>query len=300
MHRFLSFVVMGFLMVATASAQDAIGTIAKVRESGLITMGVRESSGALSYSIPGKGYAGFHVEICQRIVERLQSIVGKKIEIKYFAVTSQNRIPLLTNGTVDLECGATTNNAARQREVSFAVTTYVEEVRMAVKANSGVTSIEQLGGKRVASTSGTTSIQLLRKIKRTGGADFDEIFAKDHEETFLLLESGRADAFVMDRQILALLIAKSNNPADFKIVGETLSTEPIAIMVRKADPELKLLADDTIKGLIASGEMSAIYEKWFMRPIPPKNVKLNLPISDSTKAAWAKPNDKPLEDFMKN
>ncbi len=220
-----------------------------------------------------------------------------KLDVKYQAVTSQNRIPLVQNGTVDIECGSTTNNTARQKDVAFAYTTYVEEVRIAVKANSGINSIAQLNGKKVATTTGTTSVQTLRKNERAGGIDFKEVFGKDHADSFLLLESGRADAFVMDGSILAGNIANAKNPADFKIVGEVLSVEPIAIMMRKDDPAFKKLVDDTLAGLMKSGEIEKIYDKWFMQPIPPNNVTLNMPASESTKAAWASPNDKPMEDY---
>lgn len=300
MTRFQLTIALLWMAAANASAQSPSDTIAKVRQSGVITMGVREAAGALSYSVPPEQYGGFHVEICRRIIDKLQGVLGKKVETRYLVVTAQNRVPLVTNGTVDLECGATTNNANRQRDVAFAVTTYVEEVRMAVTAKSGITSIEQLGGKKVASTTGSTSVQLLRKHRRTSASEFEEFLAKDHDETFLLLESGRADAFVMDSQILAGQIAKSRDPASYKIVGETLSVEPIAIMLRKGDPDFKLLADSTIKGLIASGEMAALYDKWFVQPIPPKGVRLGLPLSDATRAAWANPTDKPLEEFSRN
>jgi len=274
-------------------------TLAKVKGSGAITMGVRDSSGALSYTLGDGKYAGYHVEICQRIIANVEKAVGRKLDVKYQSVTSQNRIPLVQNGTVDIECGSTTNNTARQKDVAFAVTTYVEEVRIAVKANSGITSIAQLNGKNVATTTGTTSVQLLRKHERANGVNFSEIFGKDHADSFLLLESGRADAFVMDGSILAGNIANSKSPADYRIVGEVLSVEPIAIMVRKDDPAFKKVADDTIRDLIKTGEMNKLWDKWFLQPIPPKNVKIGLALSDSTKAAWANPNDKPAEDYNK-
>ena len=243
--------------LATGSVfAQATDTISKVKASGSVTMGVRDSSGALSYTLGDGKYAGYHVELCQRIVANLEKAAGKKLEVKYQSVTSQNRIPLVQNGTVDIECGSTTNNATRQKDVSFAVTTFVEEVRIAVKANSGITSIAQLNGKNVATTTGTTSVQTLRKNERATGVDFKEIFGKDHADSFLLLESGRADAFVMDGSILAGNIANAKNPADFKIVGEVLSVEPIAIMMRKDDPAFKKLADDTLKDLMKSGEIA--------------------------------------------
>jgi glutamate/aspartate transport system substrate-binding protein len=249
-------------------------TLAKVKASGEITMGVRDSSGALSYTLGDGKYVGFHIDVCHKIVANVEKALGKKLETKYVAVTSQNRIPLVQNGTVDLECGSTTNNATRQKDVSFVVTTYVEEVRIAVKANSGITSINQLNGKNVATTTGTTSVQILRKHEKAAGVDFKEVYGKDHAESFLLLESGRADAFVMDGQILAGNIALSKAPADYKIVGEVLSVEPIAIMIRKDDSALKKLADDTVREMAKSGELAKSYDKWFVQPIPPKNTRV--------------------------
>ena len=289
--------------IAVAAAGGALAqagdTLAKVKASGEITMGVRDSSGALSYTLGDGKYAGFHYELCQRIIANVEKAVGKKLTVKYLPVTSQNRIPLVQNGTVDIECGSTTNNATRQKDVSFALTTYVEEVRIAVKANSGITSLAQLNGKKIATTTGTTSVQLLRKHERAQNVNFNEVFGKDHSESFLLLESGRADAFVMDGQILAGNIATSKNPADYKIVGEVISVEPIAIMLRKDDPAFKKVADDTLRDLMKSGELAKIYDKWFVQPIPPKNTKVGLPVSEATKNAWANPNDKPLEDYLK-
>ena len=281
-----------------ASAQ-AVDTLAKIKASGVITMGVRESSGALSYTLGEGKYTGYHVEICQRVIANLEKAVGKKLETKYQPVTSQNRIPLVQNGTVDIECGSTTNNATRQKDVAFLPTTFVEEVRIAVKANSGINTIGELNGKNVATTTGTTSVQTLRKNERATGVDFKEIFGKDHSDSFLLLESGRADAFVMDGAILAGNIATAKNPADFKIVGEVLSVEPIAIMVRKDDAAFKKVGDDTIKEMAKSGELAKLWDKWFMQPIPPKNTKVGYAVSESTKAAWATPNEKPMEDYVK-
>jgi glutamate/aspartate transport system substrate-binding protein len=288
------------LAASLGSTVAQADTLAKIKESSSASMGVRESSGALSYTLGDGKYAGYHVEICQRVLADVQKKLGlAKLDIKYQPVTSANRIPLVQNGTVDIECGSTTNNATRQKDVSFAVTTYVEEVRIAVKANSGITSIAQLKDRNVATTTGTTSVQLLRKHERANGIDFKEVFGKDHADSFLLMESGRADAFVMDGQILAGNIAKAKNPADFKIVGEVLSVEPIAIMIRKDDPAFKAAVDDSIKGMMKSGEIGKLYDKWFMQPIPPTNTRVALPVSDATKMAWANPNDKPVEEYMK-
>ena len=285
------------LAVAAAQAED---TLKKIKDSGTVTMGVRESSGALAYTLGDGKYTGFHYDVCQKVLADIQKQLGlAKLEIKYQPVTSQNRIPLVQNGTVDIECGSTTNNATRQKDVAFAPTLYVEEVRIAVKANSGITNIAQLAGKTVATTTGTTSVQLLRKHERAAGIDFKELFGKDHGDSFLLLESGRADAFVMDGQILAGLISKSKNPADYKIVGDVISVEPIGIMMRKDDPGFKKAVDDSIKAMAKSGDVAKLYDKWFLQPIPPTNTKVGLPASELTKAAWANPTDKPLEDYAK-
>jgi glutamate/aspartate transport system substrate-binding protein len=288
------------LMAVGVAQAQATDTLAKIKASGAATMGVRESSGSLSYTLGDGKFTGYHVEICTRVMADVQKQLGlAKLDVKYQPVTSQNRIPLVQNGTVDIECGSTTNNATRQKDVSFAVTTYIEEVRIAVKANSGITSLSQLVGKKVATTTGTTSVQLLRKHEKANAVNFEEIFGKDHADSFLLVESGRADAFVMDGAILAGLIAKSKAPADYKIVGETIAVEPIAIMMRKDDPAFKKAVDDSIKAMIASGDIAKLYDKWFMQPIPPTNTKVGLALSDATKAAWAAPNDKPAEDYAK-
>jgi glutamate/aspartate transport system substrate-binding protein len=287
------------ILAASGALAQANNTLAKIKASGSVTLGVRESSG-LGYTLGNGKYVGFHTEMGERVLADIQKQLGlAKLDIKYQPVTSQNRIPLVTNGTVDLECGSTTNNAARQKDVAFAVTTYVEEVRIAVKANSGIQSIKDLNGKSVATTTGTTSVQTLRKHERAGGIDFKEVYGKDHADSFLLLESGRADAFVMDGSILAANISKSKNPNDFKIVGEVLSVEPIACMLRKDDPAFKKAVDDSIKRQIADGSLAKLYDRWFMQPIPPTNTKVGLPLSEATKAAWANPNDKPMEDYAK-
>ena len=283
------------LAAGTVFAQ-ATDTLAKIKDRGTVNLGVRDSSG-LAFTVGGGKYVGFHTEMAERIVDDLGKSLGKPLKINYQVITSQNRIPLIQNGTIDFECGSTTNNKARQKDVDFAFTTYVEEVRIAVKANSGIKSIKDLNGRTVATTTGTTSVQTLRKNERAGGIDFKEVMGKDHADSFLLLESGRADAFVMDGSILAANIAKSKSPKDFAIVGEVLSVEPIACMLPKGDAKLKKAIDDSIVRQIKDGSLTKLYDKWFMQPIPPNNVTLNMPASESTKAAWASPNDKPMEDY---
>jgi glutamate/aspartate transport system substrate-binding protein len=283
-----------------AAAQDLTGTLKKIKDSGKVVMGTRDASPPLAYTLGGGQYTGYHVELCQKILDRIKTqLKMPALQIEYSLVTSQNRIPLVENGTVDIECGSTTNNAARQKQVAFGLTTYVTEVRMAVKANSGITSINQLKDRNVVTTTGTTSVQHLRKHERASGIDFKEIYAKDHAESFLLLESGRADAFVMDDNILAGNIANSRNPGDFRIVGEVLSVEPIAVMFRRDDPAFKKAVDDSIQALMKSGELDKLYARWFQSPIPPRNANLNMPMGATLKTLIATPNDRPMEDYAK-
>jgi glutamate/aspartate transport system substrate-binding protein len=286
------------LLASSGAAIAASATMDKIKSSGAVTMGVRESSIPMSYTTGDSRFDGYHVEACRMILNDIKDKLGMStLRINYQPVTSQNRVPLVQNGTVDIECGTTTNNANRAKDVGFANTLYVEDVRIAVKANSGINSISQLAGKKVATTTGTTSVQLLRKHEKANGVNFDEVFGKDHADSFLLLESGRADAFVMDGSILAGNIASAKNPKDFKIVGEVLSTEPIAIMVPKNDPEFKAAVNAAIAKMVANGKMPALWDKWFLKPIPPKNVVVGLELSPATKNAWANLNDKPAEDY---
>jgi len=296
----IAFAVATAVVSTAAAAAEPTGTLKKIKDSGKIVVGVRDSSSPLSYTLGGGQYTGFHVELCQKAIDSVKAqLKMAKLDVQYMAVTSQNRIPLTENGTIDIECGSTTNNAARQKQVAFAVTTYITEVRTAVKAKSGITSISQLKGRTVATTTGTTSVQHLRKHERAKGIDFKEIFGKDHADAFLLLDSGRAEAFVMDDNILAGLIATAKTPADFKIVGEVLSVEPIAIMLRKDDASFKKAVDDTIRAMVKSGEFEKLYNKWFLSPIPPRNTSVNLPMGATLKAALANLNDKPMEDYNK-
>ncbi|MEO8022025.1 amino acid ABC transporter substrate-binding protein [Polaromonas sp.] len=281
------------LLASSGAFAQATDTLAKVKASGKIVMGVRESSAPLSYTLGDGKYAGYHVELCEHIIKAL----APAAKIEYTPVTSANRIPLVQNGTVDIECGSTTNNATRQKDVSFAYTTFVTEVRTAVKVASGIKSISQLNGKSLATTTGTTSVALLRKHERANDVNFKEVYGKDHADSFLLLESGRADAFVMDDNILAGLIASSKSPKDYAIVGETLNVEPIAIMVRKDDPAFLKAVDAQIQGMMKNGEINKLYDKWFMNPIPPKNTSVNLAMGNVLKELIKSPNDKPAEDF---
>jgi len=281
-------------------AEDLAGTLKKVKESGSITMGIRESSYPLSYLDDKQQPIGYHIDVCNKIVAAVKDQLKlSALKVQHQPVTSQNRIPLVSNGTVDLECGSTTNNEARQKQVSFVDTTFVTNVRMAVKKASGIKSLDDLNGKPVATTSGTTSVQLMRAHEKGKSINFKEVFGKDHADSFLLLETDRAVAFVMDDNLLAGLIATCKNPKDYEIVGEVLNVEPIAVMVRKDDPQFKKLADDTVRKMMKSGELDKLYAKWFMSPIPPKNISMNFPMSEKLKELIKNPSDAPAEAFNK-
>lgn len=291
-------VALGCTLGGAAMAQTP-DTLDKIQSSGTVTMGVREASGAMSYTLGNGRYAGFHVELCEKALDRIrQQLQLPRLAIQYQMVTAQNRIPLLVNGTVDVECGTTTNNAARQKEVAFAPTVYMEEVRTAVRKDSGIMQTTQLKGKNVAATTGATAVTLLRKFAKEQGMDFNLMMAKDNAECLILLESGRADACVADGQILAAGISRLRESARYAIVGEPFSVEPIAIMLNKQSPRFKKLFDAQVREMAASGEVAALYDKWFLQPIPPSQIAVNLPLSAATKAAWAAPSDKPMESYQ--
>jgi glutamate/aspartate transport system substrate-binding protein len=291
--------VMCALLAAPAFGQELTGTLKKAKDTGVITMGIRESSIPLSYLNDDQKPIGYHIDICHKIVDAVRARVKSNVKIEYQTVTSQNRIPLVSNGTVDIECGSTTNNEARQQQVAFAPTTFVTNVRMAVKKSSGIKSLAQLDGKPVATTTGTTSVQLMRSHEKGKNVNFKEVYGKDHADSFLLLQTDRAAAFVMDDNLLAGLIATSKNPEQYAIVGEVLNVEPIAIMLRKDDPQFKQVVDDTVKSMMKSGEINKLYQRWFMSPIPPKNVNLKFQMSDKLKELIKNPSDAPAEAMNK-
>ncbi len=289
-----------FTLAGAAATAQPIDTLKKIKETAAVTMGVREASGAMSYTLGAGEYTGFHVDICKRVIADIQKQLGlAKLDVRFQSVTAQNRIPLVQNGTVDLECGTTTNNAARQKDVAFAPTLYIEEVRVATKTRTGITSLSQLANRTVSATSGATAVQLIRKHERAAGVDFKEVYGKDNSEGFLLLENDRAEAFVADGQILATMISQSKQPKNYVVLKEVLSVEPIAIMLPKGDASFKQAVDASIARMAKSGEVAKLYEKWFVQPIPPNNTRVGMPASELTRAAWANLSDKPLEDYTK-
>ncbi|CAN7347179.1 transporter substrate-binding domain-containing protein [Variovorax sp. LjRoot290] len=278
--------------LAAVHAQDG-GTLAKVKASGTITFGYRESSFGFSYLDGNLKPVGYSIEICNRIVEAMKAeLKMPSVEIRYQAVTSANRIPLVVNGTVDIECGSTTNLVERQKQVAFSPDIFRYNVRMLVKADSGVKSLADLQGKTVVTTTGTTSFRLLREADKGKNLEVTNLAGKDHTDSFLLVESGRAQAFVLDDILLAGQIANARNPKDFIITGESLRTENQSLMFRKDDPEFKALVDRVVGGMMKSGEMEKLYAKWFMSPIPPKNININYPMNAETKEAFANPSSK--------
>lgn len=278
---------------ALLAAPAMADTLQKIKDTGTITIGHRESSIPFSYLDGNQKPVGYSMELCNKIVDAVKKeLKMPALVTKLTPVTSQTRIPLMTNGTIDLECGSTTNSLERQKQVAFGVTTFVSSVRMVVKADSGIKTLDDLNGKAVATTTGTTSDRYIKQNEKGHNIDVKNVYGKDHAESFLMVETGRASAFVMDEVLLAGFVANAKNPKDFAIVGPALSTEPYGIMLRKDDPQFKALVDKTLSGLMKSGEINKIYAKWFTSAIPPKNVNLNLPMNAQLQEAIKNPNDK--------
>ncbi|MCP3714335.1 MULTISPECIES: glutamate/aspartate ABC transporter substrate-binding protein [Paraburkholderia] len=285
---------LGFV-ATSAFAQDA-GTLKKIKDTGVISLGHRESSIPFSYYDDKQNVIGYSQDYAMKIVEAVkQKLNMPNLKVKMVPITSQNRIPLVQNGTVDIECGSTTNNAERQQQAAFTNTIFVIGTRLMTKKDSGVKDFADLKGKTVVTTAGTTSERLLRKMNQDKSMGMNIISAKDHGESFMTLSTGRAVAFMMDDALLAGERAKSNNPGDFVIVGQPQSREAYGCMMRKNDPEFKKVADDAIAKVQTSGEGETIYKKWFESPIPPKGLNLNFPMSEDMKALFKNPNDKAID-----
>jgi len=276
------------VMSAAATAQTP-STLDKVKASGVITVAYRESSIPFSY-LDDKGQpTGFGWEICGKIVDDVKKATGRAdLKVETQAVTSANRIPLLQNGTIDIECGSTTNNSDRQKQVAFAINYFYTGTRFLVKADSPIKSLDDLRGKTVVSTTGTTNYKVIRNLSEEKKLDINLLGAKDHAESALMVQSGRAVAFGMDDILLYGLKASALNPAELAIVGAPIQVEPYAIMLRRDDPAFKKLVDGTLTSLMKSGEFTTLYKKWFQSPIPPKGINLNAPMSQE------------LQDNLKN
>lgn len=284
-----------FALSGPAMAQSP-STLDKVKTSGAITIAYREASLPFSYLGADAQPTGFGWDICGRIVDQVRRVTGRSdLVVRTQAITAQNRIPLLTNGTVDIECGSTTNNAERNKQVAFSINYFYTGTRFLVRADSPVRSVADLKGRKVVSTTGTSNLQVLRKLNADRGLGFDLISAKDHAESALLVQQGRADAFGMDDILLYGVRASAVNPASLAVVGETIQVEPYAIMLRKDDPAFKKLVDDTLKDLIRTGEFTQLYKKWFESPIPPKGINLNAPMSEELRANLRNLSDQPAQ-----
>jgi glutamate/aspartate transport system substrate-binding protein len=280
------------VLAVPAVAQQPTGTLKKIKETGSITIGYRESSIPFSYLDDKQQPVGYAMDLCMKIVDAVKAdlkMPGLKVQLQ--PVTSSNRIPLMQNGTIDLECGSTTNSVERQKQVSFGPTYFVINVTAAVKKSSRINTLADLNGKTISTTSGTTSVPLLKKYQKTQNVEVKEIYGKDHAESFLLMADDRSSAFVMDDILLAGQIANSRNPSDYRIIPESLRQEPYSMMLRKDDPQFKALVDATIGRVMKSGEIEKIYAKWFTSPIPPKGVNMNFPMTPAIREAFKNPND---------
>ena len=279
-------------LIAPAAAQDLTGTLKKAKETGTFTIGFRESSIPFSYLDDKQQPIGYAMDLCMRVVDSVKAELKlPNLKLNLQPVTSSNRIPLLQNGTIDMECGSTTNSVARQQQVAFGPTYFVINVTAAVKKSSNIGAIAELNGKTVSTTSGTTSVPLIKAYEKAKHIDVKEIYGKDHGESFLLLADDRAVAFIMDDILLAGQIANSKSPADYRILPESLRQEPYSMMLRKDDAQFKALVDKTVGGIMKSGEIEKIYAKWFLNPVPPKGINMNFPMTPPIREAFTNPND---------
>jgi ABC-type amino acid transport substrate-binding protein len=285
---------LGAMLCALALPAQAADTLAKIAENGRISVSYRESSIPFSYIAgPGKP-VGFSVDVANAIVQEVKRRVKMPmLEVEYVSVTSANRIPLLQNGTIDLECGSTTNNTARGKDVAFAINYFYTGTRLIAKKSAHIRNYADLAGKTLALTSGTTNVQILRKYNQEKGLNIQFLLGKDHTDSMLLVETDRAAAFAIDDVLLYGLAASAKNPALWEVVGDSLQVEPYACMVRKDDPKFKQLVDGVIAGMMKSGEFDKLYAKWFNSPIPPNNINLKLPMSKELKDNLKALSDKP-------
>jgi glutamate/aspartate transport system substrate-binding protein len=293
LHHIAAALGVAVLAAAPAGAQE--GTLKKIKETGAISLGHRDSSVPFSYLDDKQQPIGYAMDICAKIVDAVKKELKlDKLEVKLTPVTSSTRIPLIANGTVDLECGSTTNNADRQKQVSFAPTHFLTASRFVTKKTSNIKTIDDLKGKTVVSTAGTTNIKQLNDANTEKKLGINIIPAKDHAEAFLMVETDRAVAFVMDDILLASLVAGSKEPAAYVIPEAAFSLpEPYGIMLRREDPAFKKLVDQAVGDFYKSAEGKANYDKWFTKPIPPKNLNLNVPMSAALKKVYDKPTDSP-------
>ena len=282
----------GMVLIGLSSVATAGPSLDHIRQTGKIVIGHRESSVPFSYLDADKHAVGYAVDLCQRLAEAVRKKLDmKSITIEYLMVTPSNRIALVEEGKVDMECGSTTNNAERRNKVAFTVPHYITGARFMVRADDPATDIVGLEGKRVVSTKGTTPVKAIERANKERVLRLTIQEAPDHARAVEMVEKGESDAFVMDDVLLYGLIASRAQPEKLKVIGKFLTIEPLAIMISKNDPELKAILDQEMKRLIVSKEANAIYDRWFLKPIPPRNTPLNLPMNYLLRDFWKYPTD---------
>ncbi|SFV06307.1 amino acid ABC transporter substrate-binding protein [Pseudoduganella namucuonensis] len=293
LNRLLAILVCSAL-AAPAIAQEPTGTLAKIKRTGTITLGVRDGSVPFSYLDDKQQYLGYSVDLCMKIVTAAQKQLGMTaVKVVMQPVTAANRIPLMANGTIDLECGSTTNNAERQKQVSFASSMFVVANKLLVKKSSNIKTLADMKGKTLVATAGTTTLKQMTILNNEMNLGMTILIGKDHPESFLMLETGRAAAEANDDILLAAQVAAAKSPGEYEITKEALSVEPYGIMLRRDDPAFKQLADAALARFYQTDDYKKVYEKWFMSPIPPKGINLNFPMPPQLQAVIAKPTDSP-------
>ena len=283
------------MLAAIQVPAEGTGTLDKIRSTGAITLGVRDASIPFSFLDDQQNAVGYSVDLCLKVADAVKKdLKMPALEVKRQVVTSANRIPLMANGTIDIECGSTVNNAERQRIVAFSFTTFIVNTKFIVKKSSGIHTLQDLKGRSVSVTSGTNTLQKILAINQQMNLGMTIIQGKDHPESFMFLETGRTAAFSEDDILLAGLAANSKAPGDYMLVGiDGMDADPYALMIRRDDPAFRKLVDDTLAAYFASGQAEPTYEKWFMKPIPPRGIVLNFPPSAQWKKAIAHPTDSP-------
>ena len=290
--KLMALLISAGIAAGATQAQELTGTLKKIKDTNTIQLGVRDSSFPFSYFDDKQAYQGYSIDLCLKIVTAVQKQLGlSSLNVRMVPVSSATRIPLIANGTIDLECGSTTNNVERQKQVAFAPTTFIAANRLLSKKASNIKTLDDMKGKALVSTSGADSLKQVVSLNTTRNLGMDIMTAKDHAEAMLMVETNRAVAFAMDDILLASLAASAKSPNDYSITKDALSIEPYAIVLRREDPAFKKAVDTAINNVFVSGEINRIYDKWFQQPIPPKGINLNVPMSPQLKAAIAKPSD---------
>ncbi|MBD8683976.1 transporter substrate-binding domain-containing protein [Pseudomonas sp. CFBP 13719] len=290
--QLLALVVAVCLGASAAQAEELNGTLKKIKEVGTVTLGYRDASLPFSYLNDAQQPIGYSIELCKKIVDQIKVKVGEpNLKTEYVSVVAATRTPLLINGTIDMECGVTTNTVERQKQIGFLLTSYIASAKYAVKKTAGIDSVADLKGKSVVVITGGSGEWITKKLDREKQLGLKILNAKDGGEAFLMLETGRAVAYINDDVQLMATIAQSRSPDAYTLLPEPMSAEPYAIGIRKNDPQFKTFADDVLRNLYSTGVIDTLYPTWFQQPIPPKNATINLPMSDALKQAIANPND---------